>query len=89
MSNTTNTKIIADQETVERLANTLVGCYEGFVSENETRFVDALMGAHNFYKLVIQDLERRTGDPFIGNLAVQMLERYLIEDALKNETTQG
>ncbi len=58
----------ADREVVERLTKHLIAAFEQFADKraDETadglRYMDALMGCHNFYKAIIFDLEERTQD---------------------------
>jgi uroporphyrinogen-III decarboxylase len=59
---------IGDTETIHALMDCLVKAFESFADEmaektpEGLRYVDALMGAHNFYKATIFDLERRSED---------------------------
>lgn len=56
---------LADPEVVKRLMEHLTDAFERFASgeaektEEGLRYVDGLMGCHNFYKRIILDLEHR------------------------------
>lgn len=55
----------ANPEIVEPLTDVLLSAFEAFATDVVSRdpgglcHADALMGAHNFYKVLILDLERR------------------------------
>jgi hypothetical protein len=76
----------ADRAVVEELHNRLIAAFEGFAREmadrsgRGLRYMDALMGCHNFYKAVILDLERRCDGQPIGRIALETLA-----DALDRE----
>lgn len=58
----------ADFEVVKALCDHLVDAFEKFANNMHDkdpeglRYVDALMGIHNFYKAIILDLEERSED---------------------------
>src|SRR5262249_60859555 len=60
--------LAADPAVARALMEHLIQAFEQFAdakaaqSEEGLRYVDALMGCHNFYKAVILDLEERSGD---------------------------
>lgn len=76
----------ADEKVVKRLAEHLIRSYEEFLntSKEPIHYNDAFMGAHNFYKALILDLEERTKAP-IGKMAVATLELYLQKAKENNE----
>lgn len=51
----------ADAARVEALCEAMVRAYEAYVTEHETDLLDGMMGVHNFHKVIIFDLIRRTG----------------------------
>ena len=73
----------ADIAVVEALCNRLVAAFERFADEelenhpDGLRYLDALMGCHNFYKAIILDLERRTGECMIRRIAIDTLRQAL------------
>ena len=68
-----------DRKVIERLCTRLTKTFEQFAKEEGAltpaglRYVDALMGCHNFYKQIILDLEERTGSPMIHRFAISTL----------------
>lgn len=79
----------ADEKEVYKLMNYMLKKYNKYVNEKtkgSLSFIDALMGIHNFYKVVILDLERRTGETgMIKNIALATMKNYLSPEPLKEE----
>lgn len=80
-------RVRADREVVEALCDKLVASFEEFAAAlaakdpEGLRFVDALMGCHNFYKTVILDLGRRTGEhDKMWVVAIATLEKSFDDD---------
>jgi hypothetical protein len=74
-------QLMADRDVVAALHERLTKTFQDFANEMSDRkqgglrYVDALMGCHNFYKRIIFDLEERTGDNvnFYRHMAVETL----------------
>lgn len=79
----------ADEKEVYKLMNYLLKKYNKYINEKKKgslSFIDALMGIHNFYKVVILDLEKRTGETgMMKNIAVATMKNYLSPEPLKEE----
>ncbi len=53
------TAAAADAAKVLALMEALVACFEEYISERKTTYVDAFMGLHNFHKAILLDLLNR------------------------------
>lgn len=62
----------ADPHIVKLFADHLICAYEEFINEypGTVDYIDGLMGAHNFYKAIVQHLVEETGDPIWWNVAL-------------------
>lgn len=52
----------ADVGRTRALMEHLVAAFEAYVSDHETPYVDAFMGAHNFHKAILFDLISRAAE---------------------------